>query len=95
MSDKLKPCPFCGSDKIKLFVHRTVSWARCTNCYEGSRPFATKEEVIAHWNTRKPMERIVERLNEIAFTENTKEYGRMEVVSLEDALNVVEEEGGV
>ena len=100
MSDiELKSCPICGRDVYigtEDYDDEILDAIICDYCnlkFYGS--FSTKEELIKEWNTRKPMERIVEQLQEIAFTENTKEYGRMEVVSLEDALNVVEEEGGV
>ena len=36
----------------------------CGNCEAESGWFKTKDEAIATWNTRKPMERIVERLEE-------------------------------
>ena len=62
MSDKLKPCPFCGSEVLlhKGYVSYSV---RCDIChYEICR--RTKEETIAKWNTRKPMDRLVDQLEE-------------------------------
>lgn len=65
MSDtKLKPCPFCGSEVLlhKGYVSYSV---RCEIChYEICR--RTKEETIARWNTRKPIDRIVEQLEQQA-----------------------------
>lgn len=67
MQNKLLPCPFCGGEAIKS----AFSWGaitdeytiQCTMC--GSRTKVLKlEEAIKTWNTRKPMERIVEQLEE-------------------------------
>lgn len=98
-NDKLLPCPFCGSDKLKIDYKSTLigyngiderveRWTfsvRCNSCHArggtvGGKviPFkyadverkgiTTKEELkdkcITSWNTRKPMERIVEQLEE-------------------------------
>ena len=71
MQNKLLPCPFCGGE-AKLIKHFIVALDTeyrqvfCTSCC-AKRPvekFFTEEEAIKHWNTRKPMERIVERLEE-------------------------------
>ena len=66
-NDKLLPCPFCGG---KPFVYTTGSVSCgfyveiiCENC--GCRTDRAYEEVASEvWNTRKPMERIVEQLEE-------------------------------
>lgn len=75
-SDKLLPCPFCGGE-VGIFEthdHRFEIWhgeedsdMNCplgaTECV-GGWIYDTKEHAITAWNTRKPMERIVERLEE-------------------------------
>lgn len=102
MSDiKLKPCPFCGGDKLKLdkksklvgfngLSVRVENWTysvRCNTCHarggaiggkvapfnkildEQPKGLTTidelKRKAIEKWNTRKPMDRIVEQLEEI------------------------------
>ena len=63
---KLLPCPFCGGEaELSLFLgnyHVT-----CTKCLGAIFPARgmLKGEAIEAWNTRKPMERIVERLEEL------------------------------
>lgn len=69
MSDKrLLPCPFCGGEgkifETDLNTFRVIC-KECT-CSLGRYWYYKKEEAIAAWNTRKPMERILERIeNEI------------------------------
>lgn len=69
MTDRLKPCPFCGGD-AKLEINREMGGTQyqvlCTNCPTtvGRHWFWKKEDAIKAWNTRKPMDRIVEALEE-------------------------------
>ena len=61
----LKRCPFCGGEaKISMFIGNP--FVTCTECMGSIFPNVgqSKEEAIKAWNTRKPMERIVERLEE-------------------------------
>ena len=67
MQNKLLPCPFCGGEAEK----RAFTWANiadevtidCTICGVRTKVLKT-EEAIKIWNTRKPMERILEQLEE-------------------------------
>lgn len=77
MSDeRLLPCPFCGGEAYinyeTMVDERTIYWAQvlCKQCHarscgswRNSYTNAEKKEVKA-WNTRKPMERIVEQLED-------------------------------
>ena len=57
MQNKLLPCPFCSSE---------VKWRSgaivCDKCNLEFRKTPNAELNINAWNTRKPMERIVEQL---------------------------------
>lgn len=60
---KLKPCPFCGGEAtLRKSELAGLYHIACFEC--GCRQDASykKETVIKAWNTRKPMERIVEQL---------------------------------
>lgn len=76
---KLLPCPFCGGeaslkrDQKDDFVEYSVGcYNRGCVCAAHTYCYYDKEEAIRDWNTRKPMERIIERLEEK--TEFLKDY---------------------
>ncbi len=71
---KLLSCPFCGGE---AHVYRSESKILGETFYAIDcdsnecivhtmvADYSTEKEAIEHWNTRKPMERIVERLEEV------------------------------
>ena len=63
MIKKLLPCPFCGGEAE--LVGDNYHWVLCKGCLGGSHAFETAEDAIKAWNTRKPMERILERFEEL------------------------------
>ena len=86
---KLLPCPFCGSEAEIL-----VGTIWCTNEDCGTEmylPFLSEEELAKQWNTRKPMERIITKLEEKALGG----IGHPRWIPLESAIEIVKEEGGI
>lgn len=66
---KLLPCPFCGGEangyNSKEVKNRKFSClVRCEQC-GASMPGTEILEVINAWNTRKPVEDVLERLEEL------------------------------
>lgn len=54
MSDKLKPCPFCGEEVhyIALYTYGEIEWTvRCTKCHFGM-PAEDFKEARDKWNQR-------------------------------------------
>ena len=93
MSDKLLPCPFCPNGIAEKEIIFMIGWAiKCKSCGAFSPVKDRLEDAIAAWNTRKPMERVLERL-----VENSGYYGCMgseegKYVSLNNAIAIVKEE---
>jgi Lar family restriction alleviation protein len=59
VNEKLKPCPFCGREKIIIHsidpdIERLADnfWAVCTSCVSFGPLSNTKKEAIAAWNKR-------------------------------------------
>lgn len=57
----LKPCPFCGADKVAVCQSERanpVFWVECISCNAETQPSTNKAEAIAAWNTRATDPRI-------------------------------------
>lgn len=73
--EELKPCPFCGGKaefvqkSIALFRARELrlGFMKCTECGLKLNQVENWTEDLArrYWNTRKPIENIVEQLEEL------------------------------
>lgn len=96
---ELKRCPFCGGEG-EVVGGNPYHWVFCKNCDAETKQSATIEGAIRIWNTRKPMEKILERLEGKSFrTESTFDDDGYcnddseEVVLLSDAIKIIKEEG--
>ena len=95
---ELKCCPFCGAEaELMIFnsEYETVT-VRCTNedCdITMGKAFFTDEEAIEHWNRRKPMANIVDKLEDESYeTTDTVCGGRFKAIRLSSAINIVKQE---
>lgn len=54
MNEKLKPCPFCGSENVKAFTEgfQAFSWVECMSCHGMMMNNGTDKESIEAWNRR-------------------------------------------
>ena len=95
ISKQLAKCPFCGvdlkADGKNFYVHPVVG------CLLDGIPIMNDTESIKRWNTRKPMQNIVEQLKEKSFPDFKKGYtcNGEELLYLSDAIEIVKEEGGI
>ena len=70
---ELKPCPFCGggavvhvNDGVRVICIQCGATTKClVDSYSQGKPCGSAiKSVVKAWNERKPVERIVERLEE-------------------------------
>lgn len=110
MSDiKLLRCPFCDGEAKLCDASSGTNGRYRVRCKEISctlRPktewYETKDEAIRHWNHRRPIERILKRLEQIeqldsvAHVEGSNEeiLTNGYVKGIKKAINVVKIEGG-
>lgn len=115
--EELKKCPFCGGE-AKLnerfrpgVANRKMYWVSCKKCgatqpYHSVAGYRKKVGAIGAWNTRKPMERIVERLEELRAEHEEREKDARKVgltmhadlngvkaYVIDDVIEIVKEEG--
>lgn len=96
---EIKRCPFCGiplklvGSKRRGNQHYLHEYNN--NCILNGFGFTATDENIQHWNTRKPMQNIVERLREKAKEPMYQHHGDNYYVGIYDAIEIVKEEGGM
>ena len=94
---KLLPCPFCGGE-AKFEINREMGGTQyqvlCTKCPTtvGRYWFWKKEDAINSWNTRKPMQDIVERLEDMY---QPCYLCREDRCAIDRAIEIVKEVGGM
>lgn len=63
MTEKLKPCPFCGSKSVTVCELYPSSYARCRACGAEGSLRDSHDEAAAAWNRRTNAKELVVRLN--------------------------------
>lgn len=94
----LKCCPFCGGEAEvgltnqhdKLFVVGCNTPMCYGNINHFTMGFASKESAINTWNTRAPMDNIVEKLKENSF-DMSLENPDCKAIWTDKAINIVKE----
>lgn len=108
---KLLPCPFCGGEARLMSVvddgegcinyedelDMNHSFVHCYNCDMDFIPHTeTAREVLEEWNTRKPMERIASRIQQVVWDSCSGDEYRYVSKEIEKIFNeVCVEEGGI
>ena len=52
MSEKLKPCPFCGCDSAEIVEDGASSYVECLSCLARTGEFASSEHAVEAWDRR-------------------------------------------
>lgn len=102
---ELKCCPFCGEKpKIATFdwgYSVKEYWCYCSSCGCETQKYHSKEDAIEQWNTRTPMDNILEKLEE-AEKKGSELIGKPHMDShvlfgwgcaMKTAIEIVREEG--
>lgn len=90
MSDKLKPCPFCGG---KAKVWKSGSYGVVCNTCDANTGFIypNEQEPVEAWNKRNNTE-VIGKIRDWARNEPIG-YGQYSTIDLLDFLKLIEEEG--
>lgn len=104
---KLLPCPFCGGEAKVINLGFNQYLISCKDCWAETIPTTGLENTIIKWNTRKPMQDIVESLEkelELAESEKSRcvfqglpyfDSVKGYVNGLHNAITTVKEVGGM
>jgi Lar family restriction alleviation protein len=97
VKDKLKPCPFCGG---KAYISNEDCYGyehddfivNCDECnlqFGFASQFETEEDAVKAWNTRKPIDKVIEQLEELVRI-NMEVLGvRADYVNLAHVIKIV------
>ena len=102
---KLLNCPFCGRKAEMRYNKDGFAYVLCANdgCYARTDGCLNENEASRLWNTRKPMERILKRLNSkkvleyVASVKDSKEETLINgyVKGIKKAIEICKEAGGI
>lgn len=91
---KLKRCPFCGGEAELDIDDLGIWFVRCKKCFCRTSRSMSKFFPTVAWNTRKPMQEIVERLEERR--KNLNEEGKcLSAEMVRQDVEIVKEVGGM
>ena len=92
---KLLRCPFCGGEAELLKGQCEIdNYVMCLECRSKTKLYNTKASAIKAWNTRKPMEDIVDELEELLAQEIISENVVSDVgTGLSIAIAIIEKGG--
>lgn len=93
---ELKPCPFCGGEATLRKSEETKLYhIACFECGCRQDSSYKAESCINAWNTRKPIDSIVEQLKNAETVKNfgSRNSGNL-LIPLKDAIEIVRKAGG-
>lgn len=105
---ELKRCPFCGGEvdlfswsQIPLNYQYGIECRECHTLFQINLYDTTMQETIEAWNTRKPIEKVLEMLEELAeqhheywdVFDDVDSFGAMR--TYRNAIEIIKEEVGL
>lgn len=94
---EIKRCPFCGGEatltnKLSKDEYGQRLWnVCCFECANRTSSYWDKEIAINAWNTRKPLERVIEKLeNEVKDLHEDCNY--IDAYKYEESIKIIKEE---
>lgn len=89
MNKELKPCPFCGGEAFEYYSGSQFEFCEvvCKECGCRSKR-KTEAEAIKAWNTRKPIDKVVEQLEALPNI-NQNYHSSTEMIDREEAIEIV------
>lgn len=94
---ELKKCPFCGGEAVIQKINdSTLSFAVCVDCRMRTPTLQDGKTAMRVWNSRKPMDNIVRKLEELPYKTNYGDYVKKGIVykylERNSVLNIVKQE---
>ena len=71
MADLLKPCPFCGSERVRICGRKSY-WVECDHCSGMGGHFPTREGAAAFWNRRAILKNLQYENDTLVFVDDNK-----------------------
>lgn len=93
-TNSLLNCPFCGGKAVLERDDLSDWFVRCKKCFCRTPKSISKFFLIKRWNTRIPMQNIVERLEDFR-EEALREVELDFATAYANAIRIVAEEGGI
>lgn len=91
--NELKRCPFCGGEA--RFATDSKRFIECEKCGASTGYCESEEEAINAWNTRKPVEDVIERLEEESNFFRGEPMGTLQkayyCMGIEKAIEIIKE----
>lgn len=101
MSDtRLRECPICGHI-AEMRTHENFYYIQCSLCGLRTQCFFDENRAIKFWNTRRPIDKIVEHLEELrddaemhtGSYEDYDEYEQGKAIAFEEAIKIIKAGG--
>lgn len=97
--EALKTCPFCGGEAVTIEsynykANKFLPAVMCLECKSRTTTFLNVNCAIEAWNNRKPLERVIERLEKEKSNLTTWAEDEAYKLAINKAIEIIKEEVG-